>query len=208
MVFGKTKAAAAGLHRQFRARTVRKTYLAIVAGVPLDGARFVVDAPLVRRSKSQALRPEPTGNASARGGGTEDWGDNYEWCVDEVLGAAKASKTEFEVVDYTTALTDVHGNALPWAEGGASLLRCFPQSGRTHQIRIHAAHRGHGLLGDEVYGVCPVPAITRQALHADSLELNHPVSGEPIVLRSSAVPEDFTHTLKWLGLSLLPSTAP
>lgn len=45
---------------------------------------------------------------------------------------------------------------------GVALLACAPRTGRTHQIRLHAAHVGHPLLGDELYGVqvrrlkCPV----------------------------------------------------
>jgi 23S rRNA-/tRNA-specific pseudouridylate synthase len=36
---------------------------------------------------------------------------------------------------------------------GASLVACAPHSGRTHQIRLHMAHAGHPLIGDELYGI-------------------------------------------------------
>lgn len=44
---------------------------------------------------------------------------------------------------------------------GVALIRCYPKSGRTHQIRLHMAHLGHPLIGDEVYGVTG-PWIGRQ----------------------------------------------
>lgn len=44
---------------------------------------------------------------------------------------------------------------------GVALVRCFPKSGRTHQIRLHMAHLGHPLVGDELYGVTG-PWINRQ----------------------------------------------
>jgi hypothetical protein len=44
---------------------------------------------------------------------------------------------------------------------GVALVRCYPKSGRTHQIRLHMAHLGHPLIGDEVYGVIG-PWIGRQ----------------------------------------------
>ncbi|MBI3313385.1 MAG: RluA family pseudouridine synthase [Candidatus Omnitrophica bacterium] len=55
----------------------------------------------------------------------------------------------------------------------ATLLEVFPQTGRTHQIRVHLAHLGHPMLGDSFYGV-PSPWIGRQALHAFALGFIHP----------------------------------
>jgi hypothetical protein len=54
---------------------------------------------------------------------------------------------------------------------GVALVRCFPKSGRTHQIRLHLAHLGHPLVGDEIYGVTG-PWIGRQALHARALQVS------------------------------------
>ncbi len=73
--------------------------------------------------------------------------------------------------------------------GDATLLYAFPQTGRTHQIRLHLAHLGHPLLGDATYGG---PAtwrgepITRHLLHAERLELPHPRTGQLLVLISPA----------------------
>jgi len=61
----------------------------------------------------------------------------------------------------------------------ATLLDVFPQTGRTHQIRVHLAHIGHPVVGDRVYGgvrqsTIPAP---RQMLHAARLGFIHPISG-------------------------------
>ncbi|MBA2367964.1 MAG: RluA family pseudouridine synthase [Candidatus Protochlamydia sp.] len=75
---------------------------------------------------------------------------------------------------------------------GASLLVCFPKTGRTHQIRVHLAGIGHPILGDHQYGrhfECPYPA-SRYFLHAESIEFHHPVTGKLIKVRSN-LPEDF-----------------
>ena len=77
------------------------------------------------------------------------------------------------------------------------------ETGRTHQIRVHFAHRRHALLGDPVYaGRLQLPAgispeltavlrnFRRQALHAAKLVFAHPVSGNEISIESP-VPEDF-----------------
>jgi 23S rRNA pseudouridine1911/1915/1917 synthase len=63
------------------------------------------------------------------------------------------------------------------------------ETGRTHQIRVHMAHAGHGLIGDPVYGgkrrlpkglegLSAAETFSRQALHAASLGFVHPVTGE------------------------------
>jgi 23S rRNA pseudouridine1911/1915/1917 synthase len=66
---------------------------------------------------------------------------------------------------------------------GAAVVRFRLETGRTHQIRVHAADHGWPLLGDPMYGRTPRPlaaiadALARQALHAAVLELDHPVTG-------------------------------
>ena len=61
---------------------------------------------------------------------------------------------------------------------GASALCCRLHSGRTHQIRVHLAHRGHPLLADGLYGGAPLLGVARQALHAARLGFAHPTSGQ------------------------------
>jgi 23S rRNA pseudouridine1911/1915/1917 synthase len=72
---------------------------------------------------------------------------------------------------------------------GISALSCTLHSGRTHQIRVHLASRGHPLVADAVYGGRPALGLTRQALHATELRLAHPISGAPLTF-VSAPPAD------------------
>lgn len=83
------------------------------------------------------------------------------------------------------------------------LVECRLETGRTHQIRVHMAHAGLGLVGDPVYGgnrrasaralgdeaALAVAGFPRQALHAAELGFQHPVSGEPLAFASPPPPD-------------------
>jgi 23S rRNA pseudouridine1911/1915/1917 synthase len=93
-----------------------------------------------------------------------------------------------------------------------SLVECWLETGRTHQIRVHMAYAGHGLLGDPVYGgkrrisakaVGEVAALAgegfaRQALHAATLGFEHPISGEMLEF-ASPLPSDMAALLAGFG---------
>jgi 23S rRNA pseudouridine1911/1915/1917 synthase len=66
---------------------------------------------------------------------------------------------------------------------GFALLDVRPETGRTHQIRVHMASIGHPLAGDAVYGQAH-PRLERHFLHAYLLGFTHPVTGERLELRS------------------------
>ncbi|MGA0134238.1 MAG: RluA family pseudouridine synthase [Opitutales bacterium] len=86
----------------------------------------------------------------------------------------------------------------------AALVRTFPHTGRTHQIRVHLAHIAHPILGDRTYGKFDVPAfdgwpMPRVMLHARRLTLSHPQTGRPLVIEV-APPKDFVALQRWLGI--------
>lgn len=68
---------------------------------------------------------------------------------------------------------------------GLSLLRLRPETGRTHQLRVHMASIGCPLAGDWLYGEEDPDLIPRPALHAYALDLDHPVTGEHLSLDGS-----------------------
>ena len=79
-----------------------------------------------------------------------------------------------------TRLFVAHAPSLP---SGCAWLRLWPQTGRTHQLRIQAARRGTPILGDALYGASRrFPRPDRIALHARSLTLKHPTSGHQLTL--------------------------
>jgi 23S rRNA pseudouridine955/2504/2580 synthase len=83
----------------------------------------------------------------------------------------------------------------------ATLVEASPKTGRTHQIRVHAASLGHPIVGDERYGVDDVNKVfknkgyKRMFLHANTLKFQHPVTG--ILMNISApLPSQLENLLK------------
>ena len=128
--------------------------------------------------------------------------------------------------------TDRQRQAVVWNEGrhavtrtrvleaygtpeAASLVECWLETGRTHQIRVHMAHAGHGLLGDQTYGgkrrvaakavgqaaSDAANAFPRQALHAATLGFTHPVTGEALQFEAP-LPADMAALVDLLRVGL------
>ena len=66
------------------------------------------------------------------------------------------------------------------------MIEAEPLTGRTHQIRVHAAEKGFAILGDTLYGGTPAP---RVYLHAAELKLKHPASGEELTFQAPTGPD-------------------
>ncbi len=73
-------------------------------------------------------------------------------------------------------------------ENGTTLIALFPQTGRTHQLRVHMAYLGHPILGDDKYGAAH--SFFRLALHAQSVGFEHPHTGR-FVEFSTPIPPEF-----------------
>ena len=170
IVVARTEEAHHRLARQFERRTVGKTYLALTQGEP-DLDRDEISAPIgihpYQREKMAVRRDHPT---------------------------SREAVTRYEVVERL---------------GGAALVRVTPQTGRTHQIRVHLAHIGCPVLCDALYSGRPViepsffglpagpPLLSRQALHAASLAIDHPATGVRLLL-AAPLPADLETALEAL----------
>jgi RluA family pseudouridine synthase len=105
-------------------------------------------------------------------------GHGHRTVVDDKRG--KRAETHFRVIQREQA----------WA-----LVEALPQTGRTHQIRVHLSALGHPILGDVHYGAPPTERIARPALHALSLTFTHPASGGQVTF-TAPYPQDFVQALK------------
>jgi 23S rRNA pseudouridine1911/1915/1917 synthase len=186
LVVAKSDRAHHGLAKQFEAHTVTRRYLAVVHGVPkasdprLRGLRGVT-------AEAAGVMRIATNLARHRT-------DRQRQAV--VWEEGRHAVTRFRVLE---SFADQ-----------AALVECWLETGRTHQIRVHLAYAGHGLLGDQTYGGKRRLAakvlgdgaeagnlFPRQALHAVTLGFDHPVTGERLEF-AAEVPEDMTALLSAL----------
>lgn len=170
LVVAKSDAAHHGLAAQFEKHTAERAYQAIVYGHPdaadprLRGLRGISFEPgNVMKITTQLARHRT---------------DRQKQAV--FFEGGRHAVTRARVVD-TFGTPPV-----------VTLMECRLETGRTHQIRVHMAHAGHGLIGDATYGgkrklpktalsdvaQAALAAFPRQALHAQKLGFAHPVSGE------------------------------
>lgn len=86
-----------------------------------------------------------------------------------------------------------------------SIVHLFPETGRTHQLRVHLKSVGTPILGDSLYGNAPLNTkwnVKRQLLHAESLQFIHPVSKKEIFI-NAPLPEDMKEWLEKIGYGAL-----
>ncbi len=186
LVVAKSDRAHHGLAKQFEEHSVTRHYLALVHGTPdpadprLRGTRGVT-------FEAGGIVRIATGLARHR---TDRQRQAVVWD-----GQGRHAVTRARVLD-------------SFGGGVASLIECWLETGRTHQIRVHMAHAGHGLLGDQTYGgkrrLSPKAVgedaaamgndFPRQALHAATLGFDHPVTGEHLEF-AAELPPDMTALL-------------
>ena len=184
LVVAKSDRAHHGLAAQFEAHSVNRRYLALVHGVPS------ANDPRLRGLKGVSFE---AGNILKIATGlARHKTDRQKQAV--VWDAGRHAITRARVVDEIAQT--------------ASLVECWLETGRTHQIRVHMAYIGHGLLGDQTYGgkrrlsakVMGAAAAEagngfgRQALHAATLGFDHPVTGARLEF-TSPLPVDLADLL-------------
>jgi 23S rRNA pseudouridine1911/1915/1917 synthase len=180
LVVAKSDRAHHGLAAQFEAHSVNRRYLALVHGVP--------EAADPRLRGIAGVSFEPGGILRIATRLARHRTDRQRQAV--LAEGGRHAVTRARVVE-------------PFGTpGAAALLECWLETGRTHQIRVHMAHVGHALLGDQTYGgrrrlagktMGPAAeaanSFPRQALHAATLGFGHPVTGEMLEFTSPLPPD-------------------
>jgi len=186
LVAAKTDAAHHGLAAQFEAHTAERAYLALVHGVP--------DAGDARLRGVRGVSFESGGVLKVTSGLGRHRTDRQRQAVSFQGGRHAITRAR---------VLERFGHP-----AAAALLECRLETGRTHQIRVHLAHVGHGLIGDPVYGgrrklgakavgmaaAAAAEAFPRQALHAAVLGFRHPVTDMPMRFEAP-MPQDFATLL-------------
>lgn len=189
LVVAKTQTAHAGLSEQFAAHSIDRRYLALCWSRPDRAESRLAGLEAVDFEEGGWLRVET------------ELGRHPQ---DRKKQAVVASGGRHAI----TRLRPLESFG-PAKKPFASLIECRLETGRTHQIRVHAMHIGHALLGDPLYGRPRTPSVkesslelrqgiegfTRQALHAETLGFEHPTTGEWLSF-SADLPQDLWHLLQ------------
>lgn len=190
LVVAKSDRAHHGLAKQFEKHTVERYYRAVVYGVPdandprLRGVRGVnFEFGNIMKITTQLARHKT---------------DRQKQAV--LFEGGRHAVTRSRIVE-TYGGPEV-----------ASMVECWLETGRTHQIRVHLTHAGHSLIGDPTYGgkrklsekalsqqgIQAARNFDRQALHAAVLGFEHPVTGDAMRFEAP-IPEDMNALIKALA---------
>lgn len=129
------------------------------------------------------------------------WGvpDAGRGLIDAPIGRSPRDPTRMAVVDDGRAARTRYQVERVLDHGRLALVRCWLETGRTHQIRVHLAAIGHPVVGDATYGgVRPGLDAPRLMLHAWRLAFEHPGSGQPVTFEAP-LPSELTGVLAGLS---------
>lgn len=119
--------------------------------------------------------------------------------IDAPIGRHPTDRKKMTVTEKNSKAAVTHWQVLARYQGFTH-LQCRLETGRTHQIRVHLAYKGHPIAGDTVYGKAePGLGLTSQCLHAVGLRFVHPRTGEAVNL-SCPLPEEFETALEKLRI--------
>ena len=131
-------------------------------------------------------------HALVKGGFKNDTGT-----VDAPIGRHPVDRKRMAVINSEASKEAVTHYEVIRRYGDISYIRCLLETGRTHQIRVHMAHIGHHLLGDDVYSPTKsrfeklhAPLFDGQILHAKRLTLTHPATKERLSFECE-LPDNF-----------------
>lgn len=177
MVWAKNPGALVNLLAQFKKREVKKVYACLVHGL-FSVPKERVFLPLGRKSGQRELfTVRPDGREAVT-----EYEVEKSWAEFD-FEKLKSEKPE-ELKKIGAKKRQVEN-----LYQGFSLVHCLPKTGRTHQIRVHMQHLKHPLVGDEVYNTSSKKRLDklwcdRQFLHALSLKITHPRSGEELEIKA------------------------
>jgi 23S rRNA (cytosine1962-C5)-methyltransferase len=181
ILFSKTPRANRSLTEQFTQREVGKKYL-LLTDRPVPLAEWTARSCMVRTGEKYSSRPVHAGGALAE--------TKFRRLTQAEVALSERGHSR-QLPNSSDPQADPAGSKVH------TPLLAEPLTGRTHQIRVHAAEKGFPVLGDTLYGGTPAPRIY---LHAAELRFRHPVSGEEMILRA---PADFATGAGWLLRSAL-----
>jgi 23S rRNA pseudouridine1911/1915/1917 synthase len=117
-----------------------------------------------------------------------------EGIIEESIGRHPMNRKKMAVVERGGRASETTYKVLERLDG-YTYIEAYPKTGRTHQIRVHFAHIGHPVVGDEAYGKQAKHLTDRPLLHAHIISFQHPMKGLPMVIQAP-VPKDMVNFIE------------